>query len=180
MATGALALVMAGVALLVAVGEQIRVQPGWSLLLAAMLLALSAHDARDQILPDVLTLPLAGLGLLQAVLSGHPSLLEALAGALLGYGIIWGLALVWRRWRGVEAIGMGDAKLLAAGGAWAGAGALAPILLVGSGAGLATALLGSVFRTGRLPAGLEQRIPFGPFLALGIWTGWCLLALRPA
>jgi leader peptidase (prepilin peptidase)/N-methyltransferase len=75
------------------------------------------------------------------------------------------LGAVFRRLRGREGLGQGDAKLLAAGGAWVGAWQLPDVLLAAACSALAYA-----FRKGKPDA--AERIPFGPFLAAGIWLMW--------
>lgn len=141
-----------------------------SLILGAALLMLSYLDLRTGLLLDIITLPLILLGIGYAYLSGASWPLS-IAGAGLGYGLVAGLGYVWRRARGYEGIGLGDAKLLAAGGAWVGVWLLPVILLVGSGLGLIGALIVS-----RKSQKSTQRaaIPFGPALSLGIWVAWCL------
>ena len=140
-----------------------------SAILAAGLLILSWVDLDRYLLPDVLTLPLIGAGLFYAV-TAHGEICLAGLGALIGYGIIAGLALFWRRRFGREGIGLGDAKLLAAGGAWTGVQALPLILLIGSGTALAVMV---VLAIGERSANARKVVPFGPALALGIWTVWC-------
>lgn len=137
--------------------------------LGASLLVLSYLDLRTGLLLDFITLPLIVSGIAFAWLSGG-SWLFALAGAVLGYVLIAGLGYIWREMRGYEGIGLGDAKLLAAGGAWVGIEMLPVILLVASGAGLIGALFVAL-----KPQKNEDRvaIPFGPALALGIWSAWC-------
>ncbi len=63
--------------------------------------------------------------------------------------------------RGRVGLGLGDAKLLAAGGAWLGVALLPDVLLV-------SALAGLCWAVGRR----RSRIAFGPFLAGGIWVVW--------
>lgn len=144
-----------------------------AMLLAAILVAIAVADLEAMLIPDALSLPLIPAGLALATLAppvGFASL-EALAlhalAAVAGYGLIWGLAALWRRWRGVDGIGLGDAKLLAAAGAWVGPAGLPGVLLYGSVAGLVAALLWRRRASGAAGAGRE--IPFGPFLALGFW-----------
>ncbi len=137
--------------------------------LGVILLALSYIDLRTGLLPDILTLPLLVLGLAyHGVL--QTNLLLAVLGAAVGYALIAGLGLYWRRIRKVEGIGLGDAKLLAAGGAWVGISGLPFLLVIASG----SALVGLLFlsRVARLA---EERaaIAFGPYLALGTWVVWC-------
>ncbi|MEC7289105.1 MAG: A24 family peptidase, partial [Pseudomonadota bacterium] len=92
-----------------------------SLGLATALLALAYIDLRTGLLLDVINFPLIAAGIVWAVFAAPGTgvgWLHSVLGAALGYGLIAGLAYAWRRWRGYEGIGLGDAKLLAAGGAW--------------------------------------------------------------
>ena len=108
----------------------VAVLSGWllwaSLGLGWALLALAAIDLRHLVLPDILCLPLipAGLAIAWAL---DPALLPDHAlGAILGFAAFVAIAFVYRRLRGREGLGMGDAKLLAAAGAWLGWRALLP------------------------------------------------------
>ena len=139
-----------------------------SAVLASVLLALSYTDLRKGFLFDVLTLPLILFGLGYAAWNG--ALLFSIAGAAIGYALIAGLAAYWRRARGHEGIGLGDAKLLAAGGAWVGLAGLPILLLIASGTGLIAAL--TVSKNTR-SASEHVAIPFGPCLAIGTWIVWC-------
>ena len=65
---------------------------------------------------------------------------------------------------------MGDAKLLAAAGAWLGIFALPLVTLISSGAALLTILLNALAQS--KPINAKMRIPFGPFIAIGFWTIW--------
>jgi len=137
--------------------------------LALALAVLSAIDLSTYRLPDWLTLPLAGFGLLAT-----PIVLEVqpwwqIASAALGFALMAGVALIYRKLRGRAGLGLGDAKLLAAAGAWLGAEALPSVLLWACGAAILALLLRG-WRTGALSP--EMPIPFGPFLAFGIWLVW--------
>jgi leader peptidase (prepilin peptidase)/N-methyltransferase len=143
-----------------------------SLGLGGALLLLSYIDLRTGLLPDILTWPLVAFGLGYATHQGV--LLVSLVGAVMGYALIAGIGLFWRRAKGYEGIGLGDAKLLAAGGAWVGAYGLPIVLLIASGAGLIAALIAAQ-RT-RL-SHEKAAIVFGPCLALGVWVVWCGLTL---
>lgn len=139
-----------------------------SLGLATGLLLLSYTDLRSGLLLDILTWPLVAFGLGYAAYAG--TLAFALYGAVIGYALIAGLGWVWRTMRGYDGIGLGDAKLLSAGGAWVGLMGLPSILLIASGTGLLVAFF--VSQTSRLS---QERIAivFGPSLAFGIWMVWC-------
>lgn len=147
--------------------------PGWQPVVVCALgwalLTLAATDLRHYLLPDALTLPLIPAGLLVAgVLPGWPvGLRDAAIGAVAGFAVIWGVGWFYRRLRGRDGIGLGDAKLLAAAGAWVGWQGLASVVLIAALAGIATALATAIRQGRRLdPA---TRLPFGVFLALGTW-----------
>lgn len=130
-----------------------------SALAVLVLLALAVIDAHTGILPDALTLPLLWLGLALAWAGSAIGLHDAVAGAILGYGLLYVLFLGFKAWRGREGMGYGDFKLAAALGAWVGPLPLAYILLAAS-------LLGTVYALLRWKAqGLSAGYPFGPFLA---------------
>jgi len=132
---------------------------GWTLL------TLGWIDALCQRLPDFLTLPLVLAGLAEAYLLEPEALTGRALGAAGGYIGFRLLALIYRKWRGQEGLGEGDAKLLAASGAWVGAWSLSNVLLAAALTALTYAL-----RHGR--ADRAARIPFGPFLAAGTWLIW--------
>lgn len=140
---------------------------GWSAyVVAAVLVWLSAIDIEHGLLPDVITLPLIAAGLLRSALGAGPDLVAAALGAALGYLLVRALDSAWQRVRGRAGIGQGDAKLLAAAGAWCGAQALAMVLMVASTSALALIALVAVLT--RRPIQSSEAVPFGPFLALGM------------
>ncbi len=140
-----------------------------SALLAAALALLSAIDLREYRLPDLLTLPLTALGLLATPLMLEASPLWQTASAAIGFLLMAGIGLAYARLRGEPGLGLGDAKLMAAAGAWLGAEALASVLLWACGSAI-LALLLARWRGSEVSA--KTRLPFGPFLAFGIWLVW--------
>jgi len=142
-----------------------------TLILLAALTAISWIDLRERRIPDRISLPLIASGLAYWALYDGGALVWALAGAAAGYALIALLAWAYRRYRGREGIGLGDAKLLAAGGAWLGLPTLPYVLLIASASGLVWALLTE--RHKKLMR--ENAIPFGPFLALGIIAMWLIM-----
>ncbi len=149
----------------------VAVAPGWIGWLGAglgwTLLALAAIDLREMVLPDALTLPLIASGLLVAAIAfGQP--LDHVIGAVVGGAGFGALGWGWERATGREALGLGDAKLFAAAGAWLGWQALPSVLLIAALAGLAMALVRAVREAG----GLRAPLPFGPALAAGFWLTW--------
>jgi leader peptidase (prepilin peptidase)/N-methyltransferase len=140
-----------------------------SSVLALTLATLSAIDLHAYRLPDVLTLPLTALGLAATPLVMEASLWWQAASALLGFAVLAAVAFAYAKLRGRPGLGLGDAKLLAAAGAWLGMQALPSVLLLACGSALLGLLIRG-WRTGSLSA--TSRVPFGPFLAFGIWLVW--------
>ncbi|CAG9188756.1 prepilin peptidase [Burkholderia vietnamiensis] len=131
--------------------------------LCAALLAMSAIDIRTGYLPDSMTLPLLWAGLALNLAGMFTSLQSAVIGAMSGYLFLWSIYWLFRWLRGIEGIGFGDLKLLAALGAWMGWAALPQVVLF---AAVTGAIVGLV-ATWRGRMRFEEPIPFGPFLAAG-------------
>jgi leader peptidase (prepilin peptidase)/N-methyltransferase len=131
--------------------------------LCAALLATSAIDIDTHLLPDSLTLPLLWAGLIVNFNGMFATLHSAVAGAIAGYLVLWVVHWVFKLVRGIEGMGYGDFKLLAALGAWLGWAALPQIVLIAAVTG-AVVGLAATWR-GRMR--FEEPLPFGPFLAAG-------------
>jgi leader peptidase (prepilin peptidase)/N-methyltransferase len=146
---------------------------GWllwaSLGLGWTLLALAVIDYRELVLPDILVLPLIPTGLVTAWAVDPGLLLGHALGALAGFVAFAAIAGVYRRARGREGLGLGDAKLLAAAGAWVGWQALPSVILLAAASGLAFALAASL---GGGKLAWSSRVAFGPHLALAFWLVW--------
>ena len=159
----------------------VAVLSGWllwaSLALGWTLLTLAIIDWRHYQLPDALTLPLIPAGLLVAWAIDPARLGAHLIGAAAGWLAFRALAWLYRRMRGREGLGGGDAKLLAAAGAWLGWPALPSVVLLAAGAALALALARAA---GGAKLATTERIAFGPWLALAIWLVWLLGPLEIA
>lgn len=151
------ALTMQGVLLWVTVAF------GWTLL------TLAAMDLRTMMLSDVLTLPLIAAGLAVVAWLDVEAVPNHMIAAVLGALLIVAVAWVYRRARGREGIGMGDAKLMAAAGAWVGLEGLGTVLLYGVAATLILVLVKSAAGA-RMAA--ETAVPLGAGLALGLWLVW--------
>jgi leader peptidase (prepilin peptidase) / N-methyltransferase len=162
-ATAATLAVAVAVAALVVVPDEAMSAAllGWTLL------ALALVDVRHGILPDLLTLPLLLAGLVLAAVAEGGVPVDALIGAAAGYAAFAGVAALYRRLRRREGLGLGDAKLLAAGGAWLGWSAL-PVVVAGA-AFSALAVVALDALRGR-PAVADREIRFGPFLCLALWA----------
>lgn len=141
---------------------------GWDFaakfLLFSGLIVLSFIDWEHKILPDVLTLPLLGLGIIFSFFTSQISILQSLLGVLAG-----GLTLFLTAWLGEkifkkEALGGGDIKLAAMLGAFLG---WQNVLLLFILAALLGSLYGISFKLFFANKSKESSvIPFGPFLSL--------------
>lgn len=138
------------------------------------LLALGWIDVRHWLLPDLLSLPLVITGLAAALAFDPSGLTDRALGAALGYLALKAVALLYRKIRGRDGLGEGDAKLLAAAGAWVGASGLPLVILIAALAGLFAAA-GLRLAGVRLTA--ASALPFGPFLAAATWLVWLLPGL---
>ncbi len=143
----------------------------------AGLLALAIIDARTGFLPDVLTLPMLGLGLIiQFCPTTQTVGIEAsLVGMLLGSLPLWLMAIIYRWRTGKDGLGLGDVKLVAAIGAWSGPSAIPLVMIISATLGL---IWGATMDS-RKPWS-RRRIAFGPFLVIGYavsvlvswYSGW--------
>jgi leader peptidase (prepilin peptidase) / N-methyltransferase len=140
---------------------------GWSpqllpvLVLTWTLLVLAVIDARTQLLPDQLTLPLLWLGLLVNAAELMVPLHDAVIGAAAGYLLLWAIFHGFRLLTGKEGMGYGDFKLLAAIGAWLGWQSLPLVVLFASGVGAIVGLALIALRRQQR----DMPMAFGPFLA---------------
>jgi len=138
-------------------------------LLFPTLIALTIIDAKRQILPNILTIPLILAGFLYHFTIGT-GLMSSVLGAGIGYASFVAIEIGYKHFRGIDGLGRGDAKLLAAGGAWVGALSLPYILLVASLSALAVVLVRPLL--GGPPVTATTKLAFGPYLCLGIAAVW--------
>lgn len=154
-------------------------QAAMSFTLLTCMLAIAFIDWEHMIIPDQISLGLLVLGLGLSPWSAT-GIVGALVGAAVGGGLLLLVGLVWEKLRGVEAMGGGDIKLMAAAGAFVGLGSVLLIIFVGAFLG---AIVGSVLmrRDG------QSKIAFGTFLAAAtgivVFVGpdlidWYLTTLR--
>lgn len=132
------------------------------------LLLLLVLDVEHFWLPDVIVLPLLGLGLWL----GPGSIASRAIGAAAGFAALWLVAALYQRWAGREGMGAGDPKLFAAIGAWLGWAALPLVLLGASLVGLLLVLLDRL--RGKRVAG-DTMLPLGALMAGVAWPLWLLL-----
>ena len=157
----------------------VRIGPHWELadycVFIAALVALSGIDLDHHLLPSRLIYPTAGASVVllgvATVLDRRPrAAVDALAGGLLGFGLLFLVHLVQPR-----GMGFGDVRLAGLIGlnvGWLGLARVGVALLAGFVLGSIVGLI--LMIVGR--AGRKTRIPFGPFLAGGaviavLWGG---------
>jgi leader peptidase (prepilin peptidase) / N-methyltransferase len=137
------------------------------LVFAWAMVALTFIDFDTQLLPDDITLPLLWAGLLANSFGIYTDLHSAVLGAAGGYLILWSVYWAFRLIAKKEGMGYGDFKLMAAIGAWTGWQVLPFVLVISAGLG---AIIGSLVLW-LSKRGIDTRIPFGPYLALGGLVG---------
>jgi len=135
-------------------------------LFLTILLGIALTDARTYIIPDEFSLGGMILGLATAPLAGGITLVQSLAGAALGLGLLWVIAVIGTWVFKKDAMGGGDVKMMGMVGAFVGPLGVLLTLFLG-------ALVGSVIFG---PVALKTRrlVPFGIFLGVGavVTYGW--------
>ena len=127
----------------------------------AAMIALAGIDLEHYLLPDAITLPGIGAGLLVSLGAPWIDWRDSLLGILFGGGGLWLMRQAWLLLRKEEGMGLGDVKMLAMVGAFLGWQGVLVTVFLGS---LAGALFGlTLIAAGRLDLG--SRLPFGVFLA---------------
>lgn len=160
-----------------------------ALVFVSAMIALIFIDAEHMILPNVITYPLLVFALLVRLilpiflsadyfkdirfyplseLQGSPlwlvSLCGAILGGLVGGGSLWLVGEIWKRLRGVEAMGLGDVKMLFAVGALLGWRLTLLTIFLGAFTG---AVAGVLVIARQKDRDLQTQIPFGIFLGIG-------------
>jgi leader peptidase (prepilin peptidase)/N-methyltransferase len=125
-------------------------------------------DLDLQLLPDAITWPGIAIGIAVAWINPFlgqaaplAGLWMAVSGAALGAGVLWGIGALYGRLRGVEAMGLGDVKLMAMVGAFTGPFGVLFTLFAAS-------TVGAVVGVALIPLrgrSLSDTLPFGCFLA---------------
>jgi leader peptidase (prepilin peptidase)/N-methyltransferase len=151
------------------VSDIVFLRPFWGLAMFIVLIALAIFDLRERILPNELNLLLGLIGILQSLFTGSPTLLDAVLGSVLYGGILTSIALMFRRIRGIDGLGLGDQKFGVAAGVCVGwqqvplslsVAAVAALLFIGV----------RTWRTGQFDR--DEATPFGPFLSAGVFVAW--------
>jgi leader peptidase (prepilin peptidase)/N-methyltransferase len=161
----------------------------FDLVFVSSLVALIFIDAEHMLLPNAITYPgiafaiIARLALPYLVgpyafddlpslwygpLSTWPvglaSLVGAALGALVGGGSLWLVGWLWERLRGVEAMGLGDVKMMFMVGAYLGWRLTILTIFLGV---LSGSIIGVAVMMRRREKNMQMQLPFGIFLGIG-------------
>jgi len=161
----------------------------FDLIFTSALLALVFIDAEHMLLPNAITYPgiifavVARLALpylignfhfddlpslAQGALATSPiwvaSLAGAFLGALIGGGSLWLMGWTWEKLRGVEAMGLGDVKMMFMVGAYLGWRLTILTIFVGV---LSGSVIGIVLMARQRQKNMQMLLPFGVFLGIG-------------
>ena len=129
----------------------------------AALIIITVIDLYHQIIPDVISIPGIGVGLLAALILPQITFFNSLMGILLGGGSLFLIATLYQWLFKREGMGGGDVKLLAMIGAFLGWDAVILTILLSSFIGSMTGIVIIVLKG----KNFKYAIPFGPFLSLG-------------
>jgi leader peptidase (prepilin peptidase)/N-methyltransferase len=128
----------------------------------AVLVVITFIDLDYQIIPDILTLPGIPIFFLLAIFVVKVPWLEALIGLLIGGGVLYAIAFVYKLLTKREGMGGGDIKLLGMIGGFLGWKSLIFILLVSSFTGAVVGVAAMIIKK----QDMKYAVPFGPFLSL--------------
>jgi len=158
----------AALSLVIAIKFGVSAETFFGLILTWALVSLTMIDAKTQLLPDNITLPLLWLGIFANTFEVFTTLESSVFGAIIGYLVLWGVYKLFKAITGKEGMGYGDFKLLAALGAWMGWEMLPQIILLSSvvGAFIGIAMILLTRHNKNVP------IPFGPYLAIAGWIAF--------
>jgi leader peptidase (prepilin peptidase)/N-methyltransferase len=135
------------------------------LVFTVLLVALFGTDLETQRLPNVLTIPGTVVGVAFSCFL-PPGPVASVAGAVEGAAILLAVRWGWRRATGVDAMGLGDVKMLAMTGAFLGWQQVWIVLFLASVTG---AVVGLSLAAGR-GRSMQSRLPFGTFLAVAAFS----------
>lgn len=161
----------------------------FDLVFVTAIIALIFIDAEHMILPNAITYPgiafafiarlvlpyLLGRAyfddldmLLNGMLAGLPlwaaSLIGAAIGALVGGGSLWLMGWTWEKLRGIEAMGLGDVKMMFMVGAYLGWRLTILTIFLGV---LSGSIIGIVLMARQGKRNMQMMLPFGVFLGIG-------------
>jgi leader peptidase (prepilin peptidase)/N-methyltransferase len=173
----------------VAYRQGLSIGLAFDLAFVGALIALLFIDAEHMLLPNAITYPGIVVALIARVivplvtgrpyfddivplmngaLSGMPiwavSLIGSLIGALIGGGSLWLMGWTWEKLRGIEAMGLGDVKMMFMVGAYLGWRLTILTIFIGV---LSGSVIGTVLMMRQGKRDMQMLLPFGVFLGIG-------------
>ena len=136
-------------------------------LLVVIFLIIYFIDLKHFIIPDILNLSFIALAFFKNFIPDFESsftydLNHSIIGGVIGYLIIWSIIFFYKKLKNIEAMGLGDAKLMAGVGLLFGWYSVFVVLFI-------SAILGLIFTLPDLiknTKNLKTKIPFGPFIII--------------
>ena len=129
----------------------------------AVLLTISFIDIDHKIIPDLISLPGIPTFFLASLAVPSVTVIDSAIGIAAGSGILYAVAFAWSHLKKIEAMGMGDVKLLAMIGALIGWQGVLFTIFVSSATGTIVGLPFMLIKKGNL----KMEIPYGPFISIG-------------
>ena len=134
-------------------------------ILSLMLIIIFFIDLENFIIPDSLNFTIMGLALLKNFLPNFNTSLiheinQSIIGGMVGYSSIWLIIFLYKTFKKIDGMGLGDAKLMAGIGLLFGWQSIPFVLFV-------SAILGLIFVLPSLlnkQKNMRSEIPFGPFI----------------
>ncbi len=125
-------------------------------------------DLKHYIIPNALNYILIVSGFLKNFIPNideflFTNLISSIVGGILGYGMIWLIIKLYKKFKKVDGMGYGDAKLFCGIGFWFGYQSVLIIIFLAS-------IIALLFLAPKLLRGkikMKNEIPFGPFIIIG-------------
>ena len=154
-----------------------------------ILVVLTIIDLRIQLLPNIWVLGLAttGFAFHTSALFYYGDVQDLILGAFIGGGSLYLIRAVANYFYKTDTLGLGDVKLIAAGGLWLGSYYILPALIAGALAGLlhGAVLIGYAWlKTKKVGPLSTFSLPAGPGFIMGLFIAalakfWSLPHLTP-
>jgi leader peptidase (prepilin peptidase) / N-methyltransferase len=139
--------------------------------LAGLLSAISVIDIRTLRIPNGLNAMLLISGALFWFAQRPETLPYQIANGVVVATLLWLVRFGHARFSGRIGLGLGDVKMMGAGAVWISPLSVPLLVFIAS-------FFGLVYAFVKGNRGGDMRIPFGPFLALGLMSTWLMENLR--
>tara|TARA_B100000686_G_scaffold176756_1_gene183775 strand:+ start:44 stop:820 length:777 start_codon:yes stop_codon:yes gene_type:complete len=136
-------------------------------ILVIFILIIFFIDLKYLIIPDVLNFTLISLAMVKNFIPNFQSdftydINQSIIGGIVGYLIIWLIIFLYKKIKNIEAMGLGDAKLMTAVGLFFGWEAVFLILFCSAILGLISVIPSLLNKS----KNIKSQIPFGPFILI--------------